>query len=83
MGLMDFWIWPFMALGGLFAIVVGLIVFAFWIWMIVDCAQRGFKNNVEKIVWIIVIVLGSWIGALVYFLVIRMYNPRGLAKTSR
>ncbi|OIO80899.1 hypothetical protein AUJ84_02335 [Candidatus Pacearchaeota archaeon CG1_02_32_132] len=72
-----------MALGGLFAIVVGLIVFAFWIWMIVDCAQRGFKNNVEKIVWIIVIVLGSWIGALVYFLVIRMYNPRGLAKTSR
>lgn len=80
MSFMDLWIWPFMALGGLLAIIVGLIVLVFWVWMIIDCAQRRFKNNVEKIVWIVVIVLGSWIGALVYLLVIRMNNPSGLTR---
>jgi len=61
-------------------VLVGIILFAFWIWMIVDCAKRKFKNNVEKIVWLIVVVLLGWVGALVYFIVVRTLNPRGIAK---
>lgn len=40
----------------------------FWIWMIVDCAvnEPGHDNN--KIVWILVILLTHFIGALIYFL---------------
>jgi TctA family transporter len=41
--------------------------FVFWILMLVDAAQRDFKKEDEKIVWILVIVLAGWIGALVYF----------------
>ena len=74
-----FW-WPFAAAFAGAWIVLGIIFIAFWIWMIVDCAQRKFKNDLEKIIWILVIVFAHWIGALVYFIVIRMYNHRGLAK---
>ena len=37
-------------------------------------------NDVEKILWIVIIVLAGWLGALVYLIVIRSSNPRGLAK---
>ncbi len=74
-----FW-WPFVAAFTGAWIVLGIIFLAFWIWMIVDCAKRRFKNNIEKIIWILVIVFAHWIGSLVYFITIRMYNPRGLAK---
>ena len=79
-GGMGWLFWPFTAaFTGVF-IIFGLLVLAFWIWMIVDAAQRTFRNGVEKIVWLIVIVIFSWVGALVYLLVVRMYNPHGLAK---
>lgn len=78
--MMDILWWPFgMAFMGLWA-VVSVIVLIFWIWMIVDVARRVFKNNVEKIIWLVVVVLGGWVGALVYLIVIRMNNPRGLSK---
>ena len=72
--------WPVMATLGMVGIVVGVLIFIFWILMIVDCAKRSFKNDAEKIVWIIVLVLLGWIGALVYYLVIKMSNPQGLSK---
>lgn len=80
MGMLDIWFWPFMILGGVLAVIIGLLVFAFWIWMIIDCARRNFKNNVEKIVWILVIIFAGWVGALIYFFVIKSYNRKGLAK---
>ena len=78
--MMDWIFWPFFALSmgilGIFAI----LVLVFWIWMIIDAAKRNFRNNVEKIIWIIAVVLGGWIGALVYFIVIKSINTKGLAK---
>ncbi len=76
----DYWFWPFFGLAGLLAIIIGVLVFIFWIWMIVDCAQRRFRKDVEKIIWIVVVVLGGWIGALVYYVVVKRYNPKGLSK---
>jgi hypothetical protein len=79
-GFDDFWFWPFgLAFGGVFLIIV-ILLLAFWIWMIVDVAKRKFKNDLEKIIWLLIIVFVHWIGALVYFIVIRMHNPKGLAK---
>ena len=76
----NLWFWPFMALGAGIAIVVGIIFFVIWIWAIIDCARRSFKNDVEKIVWLLVIVLGTWVGTIVYFIVVPMSNPRGVSK---
>ncbi len=72
-----FW-FPFMAVGFGIMFIVGILAFLFWLWMIVDCAKRSLQNDVEKIVWLVIIVLGSWIGALVYFIVIRSINHNGL-----
>ncbi len=69
-----------MVIGVLLLVAVILLVTAFWIWMIVDCVKRDFKNENEKIVWILVIVLASWIGALVYYLAVRISNPKGISK---
>ena len=76
----SFWWFPFFAAAGALMIAVWVIVFIFWIYMIVDCARRKFLNKTEKIIWIVVVVLGSWIGALVYLLVVRMNNPKGISK---
>ncbi len=59
----------FFFFGGLFA----LACFAFWIWMLIDCIQApeppGEKNH--RLLWILVIVFAGWIGALIYFFVVR------------
>ena len=62
-------------LGGAF---VWIILIAFWVWMLVDCAQRKFRKDWEKLAWILVIVFAAWFGAFVYFIVIRMFNPKGI-----
>ena len=58
--------------------LMSLALIIFWIWMLVDCAQRNFRKNWEKIAWILAIVFLTWVGALVYLIVIRLSNPRGI-----
>jgi hypothetical protein len=65
MALFGWWLGP--AEAGL----IGLLLFAFWLWMLVDCIQRGPSGGNEKIIWVLVIVLLGPIGAAVYFLVQR------------
>ena len=74
-----FW-FPFMAAGFGIMMLIGIIVFVFWLWMIIDCARRNFKNMAEKIVWLLITILGGWIGALIYLLVVRVSNPAGLLR---
>jgi uncharacterized BrkB/YihY/UPF0761 family membrane protein len=52
-----------------FALFAGM--FALWIWMIVDCAKRKFKEDSEKVIWILVIVLLSYLGAIIYYFVVK------------
>ena len=40
----------------LLIVVLGTIIFIFWIWMIIDCAKRDFKKDTDKTVWILVII---------------------------
>ena len=72
--------WPMIAGFGVLAFIIAILVLIFWIWMIVDCAKRDFKNGTEKIIWIVVVVLAGWLGALIYFLVVRYNNPKGIMK---
>lgn len=62
---------------GDFATVIAL---AFWVWMIIDCAKRKFKNNIEKIIWLLVVVLGQTCGALIYLIAIFFINKKGFFK---
>jgi len=56
--------------------LVGLSLMVFWVWMLVDCATKEPSQGNDKIVWILVIALTHWIGALIYFLVRRPERKR-------
>jgi len=48
-----------------------ILLFIFWIFMIVDVAKRKFKNENDRIAWILVVVLAQVIGAIIYYFVIK------------
>jgi len=71
---------PFIAIFFLAIFGLAIALFAFWIWMLVDAAQRTFKNESEKIVWILIIVLVSWIGSIIYYFVVYNEHKKGISK---
>ena len=52
-----------------FSIVVGLLVL--WIWTLIDCIKNEPTEGNERIVWVVVIAVTHWIGALIYLIVRR------------
>lgn len=48
--------------------VFGLAVFGFWLWMLIDVCTKEFDGN-EKLIWVLVVVLANWLGALIYFFI--------------
>ena len=51
--------------------VGGMLLFAFWVWMIVDVAKRDFKDKDDKILWVLVVVLAGFIGAIIYYFMVK------------
>lgn len=53
-------------------LVMAVILFSvvFWIWMIVDCAQRKMKDN-DKVVWILILIFLGSIGAIIYYFAVK------------
>jgi Phospholipase_D-nuclease N-terminal len=60
-----------------FFLPLGLLGTAFWIWMLVDCVKNERISSDAKIVWVLVIALTHFIGAIIYFFVGR--QPRRAA----
>lgn len=52
----------------------GVIV---WVLMLIDCVKRDFPNENDKMIWILVVALTSWVGALIYYFVVK--KPADLA----
>ncbi|MBN2217130.1 MAG: PLDc_N domain-containing protein [Pirellulales bacterium] len=52
-------------------LLIGVLGTVFWIWMLVDCATKEPSEGNDKIVWILVIALTHWLGALIYYVVRR------------
>lgn len=57
---------------------IALIVFLFifWVLMIIDIAKKKFKNDNDKIVWILIVIFLNWIGAIIYYFVIKKRGKR-------
>jgi len=51
--------------------IVGLVGIAFEIWMLIDVLKRSDAEEPNKIMWVLIILLTSYIGSLVYFFVER------------
>ena len=61
--------------------LVFLIILAvaslFWLWMLVDALTNAALNGTEKIIWVLVVLFGHLIGALLYFFLARSKSPKG------
>jgi|MudIll2142460700_1097286.scaffolds.fasta_scaffold547290_2 hypothetical protein len=53
----------------LFVLPLMLASFAFWIWMLIHAIQNKGLTDTEKIIWVLVIALLHFLGALIYFFV--------------
>lgn len=40
-----------------------------WLWGLVDCLRREFRDSTTKLIWVVVIVVLNFIGALIYLAV--------------
>ncbi len=48
--------------------VLSFAVFAFWIWMLVDCIMNEPSGSNEKVLWAVLIVVLGCFGAAAYFI---------------
>lgn len=58
--------------------VIVLLMQGFWLWMLIDCATQEVAEGNTKIVWVIIILLINFVGALIYFWVRRPQRLREL-----
>jgi phospholipase D-like protein len=55
----------------IFFIILGFAFFAFWIWMLIDCISNEPSTGNDKIIWVLVILILQWVGAVLYFMIRR------------
>jgi len=68
-GLVFIGFWLLIACVSIFGIVL-------WIWMLIDVLKRDFKEENEKIIWVLVVILTHWIGALIYYFTIKKKDKK-------
>lgn len=66
---------------GAVGVVVAILAFVFWVWMLVDAITRTFTSDLEKVVWILVIIFLNILGALIYYFAVRL--PQGKPRLAR
>ena len=52
-------------------IAIFAFLFVFWILMIIDCVKRDFKGDNDKVAWILVLVFLGFLGAAIYYFVVK------------
>ncbi len=57
-------------------VILGVLGFVFWLWMLIDCLKRpddefAIGGNYAKLIWVLVIVFVGFIGALIYYFLIK------------
>ena len=55
----------------LLLVIPAVLLTAYWVWMLVDAIRvpdAGYRAG-DRLVWVLVIVLAGWLGAVVYQLV--------------
>jgi len=53
----------------LFLAPLCLLAFVFWVWMLVHAITNQGLSDLEKLIWVIVMIFTHFLGALIYFFV--------------
>lgn len=46
---------------------ISLALMALWIVALLDCSRKEFPGENMKVIWVLIIVLAGWVGALAYW----------------
>jgi Phospholipase_D-nuclease N-terminal len=49
--------------------LIGLLIFIFWLWMLIECIMNKGLSSTEKLIWVLVIIFLNGLGALLYFFI--------------
>jgi len=63
--------WLILSFVLLFVIIL-ILAIIFWIFMLIDSIKRKYKDENDKIAWILVIVLVGILGAIIYYFVVKI-----------
>jgi len=64
---------------GILIFVIIILSFVFWLWMLIDVIKNPIEN---KVLWIIVLIIGGLLGAIIYFAVVKIHRHKEEAKTN-
>lgn len=56
------------------ALLAGLAMFAFWVWMLVHCVTNRALDGAERLLWVVFFLVAKPVGAAAYFFF--RYRPR-------
>jgi len=57
------------------ATTVGLAVVVFWVIMLTEAATLEEPNSLDKLTWVLILLLANIVGALIYFFARRPHRP--------
>jgi len=57
------------ALGGLIGLALGLGIFIFWVWALIDILKSNFNDSINKLIWFLVVFFLYVFGALLYYFI--------------
>ncbi|HWN93965.1 MAG TPA: PLD nuclease N-terminal domain-containing protein [Methylomirabilota bacterium] len=62
-------------LTGAVGLVIGAIVFIFWLWMLIDCIKNE-TDGTQRIIWALVVFFFPCIGSLIYLFARKMQRGK-------
>ena len=65
---------------GLAILAAIAFLFVFWLWMLIDCLKRNFKNDIEKVVWVLVMIFLHLLGAIIYYFVVKIHDKKDIKR---
>lgn len=69
---------PVLALIALWVIIIflGFLGTIFWVWMLVHCILNKKVRDVEKLIWILVLIFTHLLGAILYYFLVKRRKKR-------
>jgi len=53
----------------LVSLAIGVLCFAFWLWMLIHAINNKALSDGEKIAWVLVIIFLPFLGSVLYFFI--------------
>ncbi len=54
-------------LWGILGIVLFVAILVLWIWALIDILKSSFRNQTDKVIWLLVVLALNGLGALLYY----------------